>query len=57
MPADLSEPVVLELNGQDKVTDMIVGVQKGEKVSWSMGIYVMKKAFLQNILNYLNYYN
>ena len=50
MPSDLSEPVVLELNGQDKVTDMVVGVQKGEKTSWSMGIYVMKKAFLQKTI-------
>ena len=50
MPADLGEPVVLELNGQDKVTDIVVGAQKDEKVSWSMGFYVMKKAFLQKVI-------
>lgn len=50
MPADLSEPVVLELNGQGKVTDIIVGTQQGEKTAWSMGIYVMKKAFLQKTI-------
>ena len=47
---DLGEPVVLELNGQDKVTDIVVGAKKGEKVSWSMGFYVMKKAFLQQTI-------
>ena len=50
MPSDLGEPVVLELNGQDKVTDIVVGTQSGQKVSWSMGIYVMKKAFLQKTI-------
>ena len=50
MPSDLTEPVVLELNGQDKVTDIVVGTQKGEKASWSMGIYVMKKSFLQRTI-------
>lgn len=47
MPADLSGPVELELNGQGKVTDIVAGMNKEEKCCWSMGIYVMKKTYLQ----------
>ena len=47
MPSALTEPVELELNSQDKVTDIIAGISKKEKCCWSMGIYVMKKTYLQ----------
>lgn len=47
MPVNLSEPVQLELNSQNKVTYIVVGTDNVEKCSWSMGIYVMKKTYLQ----------
>ena len=47
MPTGLTEPVVLELNGQGKVTDIVAGVNKDDKCDWGMGIYVMRKDFLQ----------
>lgn len=50
MPSDLIEPVVLELNSNDKVTDIVTGIKDGEKNCWSMGIYVMKKEFLQKTI-------
>ena len=51
MPSELTDSVVLELNGQDKVTDIVAGIKPSEKCSWSMGIYVMKKAFLQKVIS------
>lgn len=50
MPEDLIEPVVLELNSNGKVTDIVTGY-KAEKCCWSMGIYVMKKSFLQKTIS------
>ncbi len=50
MPEDLIEPVELELNSNGKVTDIVVGIKKGEKCNWSMGIYVMKKDFLRKVI-------
>lgn len=51
MPTDLIEPVVLELNSNNKVTDIITGYKDDEKSSWSLGIYVMKKSFLKKTIS------
>lgn len=50
MPEDLIEPVMLELNNNGRVTDIVTGL-KSEECSWSMGIYVMKKAYLQKTIS------
>jgi glucose-1-phosphate adenylyltransferase len=51
MPLDLIEPVALELNSNNKVTDIVTGLNDNEKCNWSLGIYVMKKAFLQKTIS------
>ncbi len=51
MPEDLIEPVVLELNNNGRVTDIVTGLKRDKEMSWSIGIYVMKKDFLQKSIS------
>ena len=50
MPEDLPEKVRFELGRGNKITDIIVEDYRGDKSNWSMGILLMKKDFLMQIV-------
>ena len=51
MPADLPEPVRLELGRGRKVTEVIDGGEVEGKSNWSMGVYIAKKSFLLKVVS------
>ncbi|MBQ4313610.1 MAG: glucose-1-phosphate adenylyltransferase subunit GlgD [Clostridia bacterium] len=51
MPADHPEPLRLEVGRSRKVTQVLFGVNTEDKSNWGIGVFVMKRQFLLDLVH------